>query len=183
MKRIVPLLAVAVGLGVAQAAHAQMGPQDTNGAVASSKALFEVVKGYLVASAEQMPEEKYGYKPTPEVRSFGQIIGHVANSQYGFCSTALGEKPPVTEDMEKRTTKASLVQGLKDAFAYCEKAYAMSDAAAAATTKLFGADRSRLFVLVFNVSHDFEHYGNLVTYMRLNGMVPPSSQPRSGQGG
>jgi uncharacterized damage-inducible protein DinB len=176
MKRIVPLVAVAVSLSVAEAAHAQMDPQEMNGPVASSKALFEQVKGYLIASAEQMPEEKYDYRPTPEVRSFGQIIGHVANSQYGFCSSALGEQSPVSEDMEKRTTKASLVQGLKDAFAYCEKAYDMSDADAAATTKLFGSDRSRLFVLIFNVSHDFEHYGNLVTYMRLNGMVPPSSQ-------
>ncbi len=176
MKRIVPLVVVAVALAAAGTANAQMDPQEMNGPVASSKVLYQMVKGYLIASAQQMPEDKYGYKPTPEVRSFGQIIGHVANSQYGFCSSALGEKPPVTEDMEKRTTKASLVQGLKDAFAYCEKAYAMSDADAAATTKLFGADRTRMFVLMFNVSHDFEHYGNLVTYMRLNGMVPPSSQ-------
>lgn len=176
MNRIVPVVAVALGLTAAQAVQAQMDPQDMNGPVASSKVLYEMVKGYLIASAEQMPEEKYGYKPTPEVRSFGQIIGHVASSQYGFCSTALGEKSPVTEDMEKRTTKASLVQGLKDAFAYCEKAYAMSDADAARMTKLFGSDRTRMFVLMFNVSHDFEHYGNLVTYMRENGMVPPSSQ-------
>lgn len=176
MNRIVPVVAVALGLAVVPAAHARMDPQEMNGPAASSKALYEMVKGYLIASAEQMPEEKYGYRPTPEVRSFGQIIGHVASSQYGFCSAALGEKPPVTEDMEKRTTKASLVQGLKDAFAYCEKAYSMSDADAAHTTKLFGSDRSRVFVLMFNVSHDFEHYGNLVTYMRENGMVPPSSQ-------
>jgi len=138
--------------------------------------LYDGVKGWLIASAEQMPEENYSYRPTPEVRSFGELMGHVANANFMFCSGAMGEQNPNSTDYEKATSKAEVVEGINAAFAYCDSAYQMSEAKAMEETTFFGQAGSRLWVLMFNVSHDWEHYGNVVTYMRLNGMVPPSSQ-------
>lgn len=145
-------------------------------AVKSVAPLFEIVKGYLIASAEQMPEELYGYRPTDEVRTFGQIIGHVANAQYMFCGTATGGDARPPENFEERTTKAGLVEAIKMGFAACDPAYAMEDLKAMEEIEFFGNTGSRLWVLNFNVAHTWEHYGNLVVYFRANGMVPPSSQ-------
>jgi uncharacterized damage-inducible protein DinB len=126
-----------------------------------------------------MPEENYSFKPTPEVRSFGQLIGHVADAQYAFCSTVLGEKNPAPGVEKSKTSKADLVQALKDAVAYCDKAYdGMTDAQAVQIVKFFGQDRAKVTVLSFNTIHSMEHYGNMVTYLRLKGLVPPSSEAR-----
>jgi uncharacterized damage-inducible protein DinB len=146
---------------------------------AGQKMLYTNGKNNLIRSAEKMPEENYSFKPVPEVRSFGQIIGHVADAQYLFCSAVLGEKNPAPNVEKTKTTKAELVQALKDAFAYSDKAYdAMTDAQAAQMIKFFGQDRAKLTVLSFNNVHNMEHYGNLVTYLRIKGLVPPSSEPR-----
>ncbi len=146
------------------------------GSMAAVKPLYEMSKNWIVKSAEQMPEANYSFKPTPEVRSFGQLIGHVANAQYEFCVPAKGEASPNKTDWEKTTAKADLVKGLKDAFAYCDALYDMPDAKAMEQVDFFGRKGSRLYVLMFNVSHNSEHYGNIITYLRLKGMVPPSSQ-------
>ncbi len=146
------------------------------GAVAGLGAIYTVAKGNLVKAAEQMPEENYAFKATPEVRSFGQLVGHVANANYMICSMALGEKNPNATDFEKTTAKAGLVQAIKDSFTYCDKAYAMTDAAGVEEATLFGMKTNKMGILSFNSGHDMEHYGNIVTYMRLKGMVPPSSQ-------
>jgi uncharacterized damage-inducible protein DinB len=143
------------------------------------KAIYGIVKNNLIRSAEKMPEENYGFKPTPEVRSFGQLIGHVADAQYMFCSVASGDKNPAPGVEKSKTTKADLVAALKDAVAYCDKAMdGMTDAKAAEMVKFFGRDMARLTVLTFNTAHSDEHYGNVVTYMRLKGLVPSSSEPR-----
>jgi uncharacterized damage-inducible protein DinB len=123
-----------------------------------------------------VPEEKYSYKPTPDVRSFGEMFGHVAGAESMFCAMALGEKPPA-EDAVAVKTKAGLIAALKQSAANCERAYGQSDAAVASNIDVFGAQRSRLYALMMNATHDGEHYGNLVTYLRMNGMVPPSSRP------
>lgn len=171
MKRIVCLSLVLV----ATPALAQSTPP---GAVASSSEVWTQTIDNIIKSAEQMPEAKYSFKPTPEVRSFGQLIGHIAGSQYLFCSAALGDKPTSEDDIEKtKTSKADLVAAIKSSTEYCKKAYALSDASASGMTKLFGQDASKVGVLIRNASHDAEHYGNIVTYLRINGMVPPSSQP------
>jgi len=146
---------------------------------AGNKGIYNTVKNNLVKAAEKMPEENYAFKPTPEVRSFGQLVGHVADAQYGFCSAALGEKNPAPGIEKSKTTKADLVQALNSAFAYCDKAYdGMTDAHAAETVKFFGGERAKLTVLSFNNAHNDEHYGNMVTYMRMKGLVPPSSESR-----
>jgi len=134
----------------------------------------------LIGGAEKMPEENYSFKPTPEVRSFGQLVGHAANAQYLFCSVAAGEKNPSTANIEEtKTSKADLVQALKDGVSYCSKVYAaMTDAQASQIVKFFGRDMAKLTVLSFNSAHSDEHYGNIVTYLRLKGIVPPTSEPK-----
>jgi uncharacterized damage-inducible protein DinB len=135
------------------------------------------IKTWLLASAEKMPESNYAFKPTESVRSFGQLIGHVADAQYLFCSAALGEKPPAPNIEKTKTSKADLIAGLKDAFAYCDKAFnGMTDTAGAETVKLFGGDVPKFGVLVVNITHSAEHYGNIITYLRLKDIVPPSSE-------
>lgn len=146
--------------------------------VAYQRTVYDGVKGVLLRSAEKMPEESYGFRPVDSVRTFGQILGHVAASQYFFCSTALGEKSPAPKADPTKTSKADAVQGLKAAFAYCDAAWGRLDGASAnEVVKLMGADAPRLGVLSVNSLHSVEHYGNLVTYMRMNGLVPPTSEP------
>jgi len=145
-----------------------------------NKYAYARVKDILLRSAEKMPEENYNSKPIDTVRSYGQIVGHVADAQYMFCSIALGEKNPAPKIEQSKTSKADLIAALKDAFAYCDKAYdGMTDASAAQMVKLFGNDAPKLGVLTVNNMHNMEHYGNLVTYMRLKNIVPPSSEPAS----
>ena len=146
---------------------------------AGQKFLYTMAKNNIIRSAEKMPEENYSYKPTADVRSFGQLIGHVADAQYMFCSAVLGTKGPAPGVEKSKTAKADLVQALKDAFAYCDPVYdGMTDAKAAETVKFFGGEQAKATVLSFNTAHNNEHYGNIVTYLRLKGVVPPSSERR-----
>lgn len=138
--------------------------------------LYETVRGYLMATAEQASQELYDYRPTDEVRSFGEILGHVANAGYLFCGNAVGEEPPQVGNAEELGSKAEIVAALRASFEFCDMAHAMDADRAGEAVSFFGQDHTRLSVLAFNMGHDFEHYGNLVTYMRINGMVPPSSQ-------
>jgi uncharacterized damage-inducible protein DinB len=124
-----------------------------------------------------MPDENYGFRPTDSV-TYGQIVGHVADSQYLFCSTATGKKNPAPDIEKTKTTKTDLIAALKEAFAYCDETYdRLTDATAAQPIKLFGSDAPRLGALEVNLMHDFDHYGNLATYLRLKGIVPPTSAP------
>ena len=144
---------------------------------ATNKRAYERTKGILLRSAEKMPEENYSFKPVDTVRTYGQIIGHLADAQYLFCSTASGEKNPELKIENTKTSKADLVAALKDGFAYCDKVYdGMTDAAATQRVKFFGNDVPKFAVLSINIGHNMEHYGNLVTYMRIKGVVPPTSE-------
>jgi len=155
------------------------GPAAQNPIAGGQKMLHSMIKANIIRSAEKMPEENYAFKPTPEVRSFGQLIGHVADSQYMFCAAVLGKPGPAPGVEKSKTTKADLVQAVKDAFAYCDAAYdGLTDAQAGALVKFFGGDQAKVTVLAFNTAHNNEHYGNIVTYLRMKGLVPPSSEPR-----
>jgi len=179
-----PTVALAQGAGPKPAKPAK--PAETKpagmmapkpGVVAAVRPVYEMVKGWLIKSANQMPDSVYGFKPTPAVRSFGGIIGHVANANYMFCSLARGtENPMKTTDYEKTMDKASLVKAIEASFEYCDKAYEISDMASEKQIEIFGMKGSKLWLLSFNAAHEDEHYGNLVTYFRLKGMTPPSSQ-------
>lgn len=152
---------------------------NANSLPAATKGMFMIVRNNLVKSAEKMPEENYSFRPTPEVRTYGQILGHVADAQYLFCSAALGEKNPEPGIEKSKTSKSDLIQALNDAFAYCDKAYnGLTGASVLEEVKFFGQNRPRVTVLDFNSAHNFEHYGNIVTYLRIKGLVPPSSEPR-----
>ena len=141
------------------------------------RSMWEQQSAYVLRSAEQMPEADYAFKPVATVRSFGQLIAHVAGSQYSMCAGALGEPPREEDEIEKSvTTKAKLVEALRASTEYCRRAYAMSDADAARTVSMYGEPRTRMWALALNATHDGEHYGNIITYMRIKGMVPPSSQ-------
>lgn len=134
-------------------------------------------------SADVMPEAKYSFKPVDTVRSYGAILAHLAGASYEFCAAAKGEKPPFTEaGVEKSaTTKAAIVKALDGAIAYCDDVYKTLDDAKAAqmVAGAFGGPQSaRAQNLIGNTGHFQEHYGNLVTYLRINGLVPPSSAPQ-----
>ena len=101
-------------------------PPHAGGGIAAIQPLYARVKDLLVRSAELMPEEQYSFRPTPDVRTYGQLLGHVSNENYLFCAGALGEPNPNTADFEKTTSKTELVKALKDSFAYCDPAYRMA---------------------------------------------------------
>jgi uncharacterized damage-inducible protein DinB len=176
MKSALLVLAAILGGGLSTSLQAQNGAA-ANAAVSTTRLLWEPVIGYITTVAEELPEGKYSFKPTPEVRSFGEMFGHVAGAQYMFCSAATGEPPRQEDDIEKtKKSKADLVAALKASTDYCNKAYAQDDRAAQGKIKLFGQERTRLHALGMNATHNAEHYGNLVTYLRINKMVPPSSR-------
>ncbi len=159
--------------GVSMAASAQ------NPMVEGQKFLHDMAKNNILRSAEKMPEENYSFKPTPEVRSFGQLLGHIADAQYLFCSAVLGKPNPAPGIEKSKTSKADLIAALKDAFAYCDSAYTgLTDAQLAEKVKFFGREQTKSTVLSFNTAHNNEHYGNIVTYLRMKGIVPPSSERR-----
>jgi uncharacterized damage-inducible protein DinB len=166
------LLSVALVPFVVSMAAAQ-GSSHTSDA----KAVWKGVIVNLTSAADEISEAMYSYRPTPEVRTFGEMFAHVAGSQKMFCAMALGDKVPGEADVEKSAkTKAAIVAALKESNTYCERAYAQSDDAVKAKVDIFGQSQTRYYALVMNATHDGEHYGNIVTYMRMNKLVPPSSR-------
>ena len=148
----------------------------------SAKAMHAMIRRNLAEAAANMPANEYAFRPTPQVRTFGQIIGHVVDANFFFCSQAAGEKSPATADYEQITDKAALVKALNDSLVYCDRVYAVTSDAnfiqpmqiahvvgAGSTSTVRGA------VLMYNIAHNNEHYGNLAVYMRLKGLVPPST--------
>ena len=162
------------------AAVASAQNETVNPLIATSKAIFNISKRDVMGSVDTIPEDLWSFQPTKDVRTVAQLFAHIADGQYEFCGAAIGGKP-VDKGVEKTAKgKAEIVKALNEAFAYCEAAYAdLTDAKAAETIKFFGMTATRLGIMDFNVAHNMEHYGNLVTYMRLKGIVPPSSAPRT----
>ena len=156
-------------------------PAPANPIAAGVRTAWEGGKRNLTRSAELMPEKDYGFRPVETVRTFGQILAHVAGANYVFCSAAKGEPSPHAEAAFEKTatTRAQIIKVLNDSIAYCDAAYAaLDDKRAAETVELpFGMGKgARALPLMINSGHVQEHYGNLVTYFRIKGMVPPSSQ-------
>ena len=149
-----------------------------NPVVSSLRGLYDITKSNITSTAEILEERHYSYRPTEDVRTAGQILAHVANAQFMFCSSAAGEQSPSSEDYEQTaTTKAQIGSALQRAFAYCDGVFAnMTDAQVSRSVQFFGGANTAGGVLAFNSAHNYEHYGNLVTYMRMNGIVPPSSR-------
>lgn len=133
--------------------------------------------GWVLQAASAIPEERYAFRPTAEVRTMAELLEHVASSQVLFCAMVIGEKAPSSRGAAAKG-KAELVDALNASNALCERAYAISDSAAAENINVLGQQHSRMYALTMNAMHTSEHYGNVVTYMRLNGLTPPSSPPR-----
>jgi uncharacterized damage-inducible protein DinB len=177
MKRIAVAAAMLV-MTTASIAHAQNKASSANAAAQGITAIYDQTKGFLVAAAEQIPEDKYAFQPTKDVRTVGALFAHIADANNFFCGQISGQGKQYSDAVEKTAkTKAELVTALKASFAACDAAYgAVTDAELARPMTIFGMQRNLAGVLAMNAAHDMEHYGNLVTYMRIIGMTPPSSQ-------
>jgi uncharacterized damage-inducible protein DinB len=172
MRRILLLLLTATPLYAQQ----QQAIDPGRVAVIAARANWLSAHDYIVRSAEQMSEADFAFKPVATVRTFGQIVAHVADDEMGWCAQILGEPMKQTGFEKTLTAKADIVKAIKDAGAYCDKAYAISDAQAAGVTTIWNSQQTKIRGLMDNATHDWEHYGNIVTYMRIKGKVPPSSQ-------
>ena len=177
-------MALPVVLLSQQAPQAAPAAPPANPITASERGFYSFVSNAVLGAAQKMPEENYSFKPTPEVRSFGQLVGHVADANYMFCSLASGEANPSKGSIEKTTTsKAELVAALKDAVAFCNKAFdGMTDTKGSEMVQFHAFHLAKLTLFSLNTAHTDEHYGNMVTYLRLKGIVPPTSEQQPAQG-
>ncbi len=182
MNRYATFLLVAV---LTVTAFAQTGTQqpaapaaaNPNPLSSEAKQMYTGVKNNLIKMAEKMPEEHYAFKATADVRTFGQLIGHVADSQARTCSAVNGE--PKNLNAAAKTSKAELVAALKESFSLCDKSFdSLTDAKAGEMITMGQRQSTRLGALVRTVSHSNEEYGYMAVYMRLKGVVPPSSEGR-----
>ncbi len=164
------IMMIAAALG-ASGAYAQS-------SVAELKSSYESIKGNLMKAAEAVPEDDYSFKPTPEMRSLGALVGHIADAGVFYCSTAAGK--PERANSGNKTSKADLTAALKASFDHCDAVFdSMTDAEAAKEVSMGRmGSKSKFGVLVAVLVHDYEEYGYLAVYMRLKGVVPPSSAPR-----
>jgi uncharacterized damage-inducible protein DinB len=183
------ILGVLLGCLLAIPAAAQTGQKESSADPLSSwlRNIYKGNRNNIARAAEKMPEEFYGLRPGPqmEVRTYGQIIGHLANFNYMWCAQAKGEKDPNQgNDFEKLKSKADLVKALNNALSYCDGVYAaLTDASGMQmieVTQENGKQQRvlRMSQLLLNVFHNNEHYGNIVTYLRIKSIVPPSSEPQ-----
>lgn len=167
-----PILTISLLLAGTAGLRAQSNPLS-----AELKRFYEGSRNNLMRSAEKVPESGYSFRPTPEVRTFGENIAHVAEYQTIICSAAKGEQQP--NPAAGKTSKADLIAALKTASDYCESVYdSLTDAQFTEPVKLFGRNFTKLGALYFNVIHNNEDYGTIVPYMRMQHIVPPSSEPR-----
>lgn len=149
--------------------------QSFDPAVGALRAEWSMDAQVIRRAAELMPEADYAFRPVETVRTFGQLIGHIVDSQRSLCAAALGEPAPKGPSIEQTvTTKAELLARLQASMSDCSRAYLQNLVDSAIPR---GQQSSRFTALVHNTAHNDEHYGNLVTYLRLKGLVPPSSQP------
>jgi uncharacterized damage-inducible protein DinB len=147
----------------------------------TAKVMHASIRRNLAEAAEQMPAADYAFKPAPDVRTFAQLVGHVVLGNRLMCAQAKGDMTAPTTNYEQLTDKAELVKALNEALAFCDQVYAettdanFSQPVKVGVGNLGPADTIRGAVLNFNVTHNNEHYGNIVIYLRLKGIVPPST--------
>jgi uncharacterized protein YciI/uncharacterized damage-inducible protein DinB len=166
---------------MATVAQAQSTTMTADPQAQSLKGFYNFNKRVIIASAERMPAEHYGFKPAPEIRSYAELIGHVADGNYLTCAPAKGEPNPQTEiqHTEKTAkTKDEVVKALKASFDYCDAVFNnLTDATLKETFKEGGQEQPKASAVMLNIYHGGEHYGNIVVYLRMKGITPPSSDP------
>jgi hypothetical protein len=159
-------------LGCASGLVAQENPLSTE-----LKQNYNQRKGALLAEADRVADADYAFKATPEVGTFGSRVAHVADAQFMICSAVLGETKKA--DTADKTSKADITAALKASFDYCDVAYnSLTDATATQMVMIFGRQQTKLSALWGNLAHDGEMYGYMAVYLRLKGLVPPSSERR-----
>jgi uncharacterized damage-inducible protein DinB len=173
---VVPVGMVSVSV-LASLADAQISPNLPNPIMApnpltTTLSIFRSnMQDKIMKAADTMPESKYSYRPTKDVRSFAEILNHVADISYILCSNAKGEATPATATA--KGSKTQIIARLKGAFDYCDGVYSgLTDAHLNDPADFFGAKTNKMFVLTQVGNHDALHYGNLATYLRLNGLEP-----------
>jgi uncharacterized damage-inducible protein DinB len=183
MRRVAGLVAVVLaGASACAQAPATAPATSTQAAIVKSlQASWNTAKGYITQSAEVMPEEHYGFRPVDTVRTFGEILAHLAGANHNFCAAAKGTSSKVAEDQFEKgaKTRGEIVKALADSIAYCDSVFdGLTDAQLTDSIEMpFGMGKdARSAAILGNIGHLNEHYGNLVTYMRMKGIVPPSSR-------
>ena len=186
MKRVVCIVAGLMVFAVCAAAQAPTAGQKI-GLATSLQNAYATLKGNLTQAAEKMPEANYGFKPAsdPDLRTYGQWIGHQADNQFINCATIKGvPNPSPAQSNEKKTTKAELVKALADAFAFCDGAIsALTDQSALQMVKQGEGETARGGVVSALLSHGLESYGIVVVYLRAKGIAPPNAAPAGARGG
>ena len=175
------LCALLYSLLVATAAFAQSDTLTVSGVVESASAMFRAPRTFMLRAAEKMPAEQYVFRPTPEVRSFAELLGHIADGYRLVCATAAGDPLPADIQQHEKTAKekVQLIEALRQTAEYCDGVHArLTGPKGAELVDWAGGRHPRATVLFFNSGHVWEHYGNVVTYLRLKEVVPPSSEPR-----
>ena len=184
MKRVLSAVAIAcvsITVNAQQPPPAQGAPRPPVTLEMALQNQHRSIRGFLAKGAAMMPEEHYGFKPTEAQRTFGQLVGHIAQANFSSCAAVLGQPNPVQGRRleQELTTKADLTKALNDSLALCEQAYAATTAANVAEMITTGQNQSsRGGRIAGNTAHNNESYGTMVVYLRLKGLVPPSSEPR-----
>ena len=186
MKRVTCLVAGLMLFAVFAAAQAPTAGQK-RGLAASLQTAYGTLKGNMTQAAEKMPEANYGFKPgsDPELRTYGQWIGHQADNQFTNCAIIKGvSNPSPPQSNEKKTSKAELVKALASAFAFCDDAFsALTDQGALQLVKQGEGETARGGVASAMLAHGLESYGIVVVYLRANGIAPPTGGGGGGRGG
>ena len=171
-----------LALGVSATAMGQMapmnhGPAPTGDPAVEVRGSYERLKPNVIKAAEKMPADQYGYKPTPEIRSFARVVNHVTEAQFHTCTTLNGGTFDPKSVPGDDAGKDAVLAGLKASFAECDKAYAALTSANVTEALTAGqGKRSRIGMAWGNVSHDNEQYAELSTYLRLKNLVPPTGE-------
>lgn len=141
-----------------------------------ARANYEAVAKYLLEGAAKMPDEGYAFRPSPDVRTFAQLVGHIAEAQYIACSLVRGEEYKPRGIEQNLSKKPELMAALEVAVGFCRESWGrFTPGAMADSVTLFGQKRTKLGAMDLATAHAFEHYGNMATYLRMKGVVPPSS--------
>lgn len=173
----VVFIAAASASAFAQQSQPATPPKNENPMSAELKQSYARIKDNLTKMADKMTEENYSFKATADIRTFGALVAHVADSQARTCSAVNGD--PKSLDAGSKTSKADLVAALGESFAICDKAFeSLTDAKAADMISMGQRQRSRLGMLAGMITHSNEEYGYMAVYLRLKGVTPPSSEGR-----
>jgi DinB family protein len=184
MKRAICIVAGVMLFAQASGAQAPTAGQKINLAMSMQNA-YRTLKGNLTQAAEKMPEANYSFKPAsdPDLRTYGQWIGHQTDNQFANCAVIKGvPNPSPAQSNEKKATKAELVKGLAAAFAFCDDAISgLTDQNALQMVKQGEGEAARGAVASALLSHGLESYGIVVVYLRAKGIAPPAN-PAAGRG-